>query len=199
MQTQSTSEEGWEPADTETQAHLTTLTEIQTEVYHQCLTGSISPHKIGDTMNVWPWPPWGAEMTSWAACLSPAVPDSIDDAIHIADTFRRPPLTAILACYGRLVLLMLPFTRTAETGVLTEHFCRAIIDSTGVQKAKGCSQFFCGLAKRRGSCRAQSSLPLIRHAASPKHTPWPGSPWMLNTSAKPISSLAPCHKSISSL
>lgn len=153
-------------------------------------------------MNVWPWSPWGAEMTSLPARLSPPALDSIGKAIHIADIFLRPPLTATLACYGRVVLLMLPFTRTAETVALIKHFYNAIIDSTGVWKAKGCSQFFCALAKRRESCRAQSSLPLRRYArldASPEHAPYPGSPWMLNTSANPISSLAFCHKSISSL
>lgn len=73
-------------------------------------------------MNVWPWSsPWGAEMTSLVACLSPPVLDSTGKAIHIADTFLRPHPTATLACYGWVVLLMLPFTRTAETVVLIKH------------------------------------------------------------------------------
>ena len=153
-------------------------------------------------MNVWPRSPWGAETTSLAARLLPPVLDSIGKAIHIADIFLRPPLAATLTCCGRVVLLMLPFTRTAETVVLIKHFYTAIIDSTGVRKAEGCSQLFCAVAKRRLSRRAQSSLPLrqyARLAAFPEHAPDPGSPWMLNTSANPIRSLAPCHKSISSL
>lgn len=141
-------------------------------------------------------------MTSLAAHLSPPDLDSIGKAIHIADIYLRPPLTATPACYGRVVLLMLPFTRTAETVVLIKHFYTTIIDSTGVHKAEGCSQFFCALAKRRKSHSTQSSLPLCRYArlaASPEHAPYPGLPGMLNTSANPISSLALCHKSISSL
>lgn len=124
-------------------------------------------------MKVWPQPPWGAGMMSPAACLLPAVLDSIGNAIHITDIFHRPPLTAILACYGWVVVLMLPFTRTAETVVLTEHFYHVIIDSTGIQKAKGCSQFFCALAKRKESHRAWSSLPLLQHTAFPELAPYP--------------------------
>lgn len=71
-------------------------------------------------------------MTSLAAHLLPLVLDSIGKAIHIAVIFLHPPLTATLACYGRVVLLMLPFTRTAETVVLIKHFYNTIIDSTGV-------------------------------------------------------------------
>lgn len=97
-------------------------------------------------------------MTSLAVCLLPPVLDSIGKAIHIANDFLRPPLTATLGCYGQVVLLMLPFTRTAETVELIRLFYDTIIDSTGVQKAKGCSQFFLCTCKKEG--QSQSSLPL---------------------------------------
>lgn len=105
-------------------------------------------------------------MMSPAACLLPAVLDSIGNAIHITDIFHRPPLTAILACYGRVVVLMLPFTRTAETVVLTEHFYHAIIDSTGIQKAKGCSVFLCSCKKEGEPQSMEQSPPAPAHCIS---------------------------------
>lgn len=92
-------------------------------------------------------------MTS-LVCLLPPVLDSIGKAIYIANIFFCPPLSATLACYGQLVLLMLPFTRTAETVELIRLFYNTIIDSTGVRKAKGCSQFFLCTCEKEGQSQS---------------------------------------------
>lgn len=98
-------------------------------------------------------------MTSLAACLSPPVLDSIGKAIHIADIFLCPPLTLTPACYGRVVLLMLPFTRAAVTVVLIKHFHTAIIDSTGVRKSRGVLTVFLCTFKKEGELQSKEQPP----------------------------------------
>lgn len=125
-------------------------------------------------MNVWPQPPWGDEMVSLAACLSPPVLGSIGKAIHITDIFLHPPSSHCHPCLlwpgspANVAIYKNSWDSSADQAFLQHR-----IDSTGVQKAEGCSQFFCALAKRRKSGRAQSS-PLLRWyarlAVSPPNT-----------------------------
>lgn len=104
-------------------------------------------------------------MVSLAACLSPPVLDSIGKAIHITDIFLHPPLTATLACYGRVVPLMLPFTRTAETVVLIKRFYNTVSIQEAYKKLRGARNF---------SVCLQKGGRVAEHRAAPSCADTPG-------------------------
>lgn len=129
---QSTSEEPQELTNIEKPSTLITLMEGNIQKYTTYVSHTAFPPGIKSYDERLTPATLGSWNDSLAARLSPPALDSIGKAIHTDDIFLHPPLTATFACYGRVVLLMLPFTRTAETVVLIEHFYNAISNSPDI-------------------------------------------------------------------